>query len=131
MLHCHTVPDLDSLDAVDERLFQNAFANGPEHQAEQPPLEVLAFAHNDDINIGCAISMTHEGVGVAGRASPYVRVSRRESDVFGVGPVVVQAFPDAAGAFGDVSLRAAQLMHLEIFVGAVVEELRAARPEVG
>ena len=43
----------------------------------------------------------------------------------------VQAFPDAARAFRDVGLRAAPVMHLEVLVGAVAKELRAARPEVG
>jgi hypothetical protein len=43
----------------------------------------------------------------------------------------VQAFPDAARAFGDVGLQAASAMHFEVLVGAVAKELRAARPEVG
>jgi hypothetical protein len=63
--------------------------------------------------------MAREGVGVAGCASPDVGVGRGEYDVVGVGPVVVQAFPDAARTFGDVSLRAAQLMHFEVSVGAI------------
>jgi hypothetical protein len=51
--------------------------------------------------------------------------------VVGIGPVVVQAFPDAARAFRDVGLRGATVMHLEVLVGAVAKKLRAARPEVG
>jgi hypothetical protein len=47
------------------------------------------------------------------------------------GPVVEQAFPDAARAFRDIGLRAAQVMHLHVFVGAVAEELRAPGAEVG
>jgi hypothetical protein len=43
----------------------------------------------------------------------------------------VQAFPDAAGSLGDVRLFEALVMHLEVLVGAVAKELRAARPEVG
>src|SRR5437867_11701758 len=43
----------------------------------------------------------------------------------------VQAFPGAAGALGDVGLFGALVMHLEVLVGAVAKELRAARPEVG
>src|SRR5262245_23112262 len=72
-----------------------------------------------------------EGVGVAGRASPRVGVGCREDDVVGIGPVVVQAFPDAARAFRDVGLRGATVMHLEVVVGAVAKKLRAARPKVG
>jgi len=49
----------------------------------------------------------------------------------GVGPVVVQAFPNAAGAFSDVGLTGALAMHLEVVVGAIAEQLRAAGPEVG
>ena len=60
-----------------------------------------------------------------------VEVGRGEHDVGGIGPVVVQAFPNAARAFRDIGLRAAEMMHLQIIVGAVAEEFRAARPEVG
>ena len=49
----------------------------------------------------------------------------------GIGPVVVQALPDAARAFGYVRLRAAPVIHLKVLVGAIAKELRAARPEVG
>jgi hypothetical protein len=68
---------------------------------------------------------------VAGRASPNIGVGRREDDVVGIGPVVVQAFPDAARAFRDIGVSAAKMMYLEVLVGAVAEQLRAARPEVG
>jgi len=43
----------------------------------------------------------------------------------------VQAFPDAARALSDVGIRGATVMHLEVPVGAVAKELRAARAEVG
>src|SRR5262245_36392755 len=43
----------------------------------------------------------------------------------------MQAFPDAARALGDVGLCEAALMHLEVLVGAVAEQLRAAGPEIG
>src|SRR5262245_4626713 len=43
----------------------------------------------------------------------------------------MQAFPDAARALGDVGLCGAALMHLEVLVGAVAEQLRAAGPEIG
>src|SRR5690242_5046288 len=75
--------------------------------------------------------MPREAVGVAGRATPGVGVSRREDDVVGIGPVVMQPFPDAARAFRHVGVRAAEVMHLEILIGAVAKQLRAARPEVG
>src|SRR4029077_16109838 len=105
--------------------------NGPEHQAEKPSLEVLAVAYDNHVDVGQAIGTTCEGVGVAGGASPRVGVGRRKDNMVGIGPVVVQAFPDAARAFRDVGLRGATVMHLEVLVGAVAKKLRAARPEVG
>src|SRR5580700_2609003 len=75
--------------------------------------------------------MTREGVGVTGCATPNVGVSRGEYNPIGVGPVIVKAFPDAARAFCYVSLGTAQLVHFEVFVGAVSKQLRAARSEVG
>jgi len=42
----------------------------------------------------------------------------------------VQAFPDAARAFGYVSLQPAVMVHLEVLVGVVAKELRAAWSEV-
>jgi hypothetical protein len=42
--------------------------------------------------------MARESIGVVGRASPHVGVGRREHDVVGIGPVVVQAFPNATRA---------------------------------
>ena len=125
------VPDLDSLDGVFKRLLQNSFADGSDHEAEQPSLEVLAVAYDDHVDVGQAVGATREVVGVAGRASPRVGVGRREDDVVGIGPVVMQAFPDAAGAFSDVGLRGAAVMHPEVLVRAVAKELRAARPEIG
>jgi hypothetical protein len=125
------IPGFDGLDGVFKRPFQNAPADGPEHQAEQPSLEVLAVAYDDHVNVGRAVGLTREGVGVARCASPNVGVGRREDDAIGIGPVVVQAFPDAARAFRDIGMRAVPVMHLEVLVGAVSKELRAARPEVG
>jgi hypothetical protein len=81
--------------------------DGPEHEAEQPSLEVLAFAYNDHVNVGRAVGLTCEGIGVARLASPHVGVGRREDDAVRIGPVVVQAFPNAARAFRDVALRGA------------------------
>src|SRR3984893_4500835 len=98
------VPGFDGLDGVFECPFQNAPADGPEHEAKPPPLEVLAIAYDDHVNVGRTVGLTREGVGVARRASPHVGVGRLEDDAVGIGPVVVQAFPDAARAFGDVGL---------------------------
>ena len=43
----------------------------------------------------------------------------------------MQPFPNTTRAFGDVSLPTTKMVDLEIVVGAVAEEFRAARPEVG
>ncbi len=102
------VPGFDGLDGVLKCLFQNAPADGPEHQAKYPSLEVLTVSYDDHVNVGRAVGPTREGVGVARRASPSVGIGRREHDAVGIRPVVVQAFPDAARAFGDVGLRRAR-----------------------
>src|ERR1700733_2942088 len=75
--------------------------------------------------------MARKRIGVAGGASPHIGVCRRENDVFRIRPVLVQALPDSARAFRDVSLRAVPLMHLKVLIRAVAKEPRAARPEVG
>jgi len=90
--------------AVYEGSFQNTLADGSEHQAEQPSLEILALANDVHINVGSAVRMAREVVGVAGCSSPHVGVCCREDDVVRIGPVVVQALPDAAGAFSYVGL---------------------------
>ena len=77
----HAVSGFDGLDAVCKRLFQNIPADGTEHGAEQDPVEILAFAYDNHVNVGGAIGTTREGVSVAGSASPRVRVGRREDDV--------------------------------------------------
>src|SRR5208283_758364 len=117
-------------DGVYKRLFQNALADGSNNEAEQPSLEVFALAYHDHVNVGQAVGPTLEGVGVARCASPRVGIGRRKDDVVGMGPVVVQAFPDAARAFRDVGLGGAAVIHLEVLVGAVPKQLPAARPEV-
>src|SRR5947199_1028321 len=66
------VPGFDSLDGVFERPFQDTPADGPEHEAEHPSLEVLAVAHDDHVNVGRAVGLRREGVGVTGRTPPYV-----------------------------------------------------------
>src|SRR5262245_10967666 len=90
----HAVAGFDGLDRVFKRLFQNALADCPDHEAEQLSLQVLAVAYDDHVNVGLAVGPTSEGVGMTRRASPQVGVGCREDDAVGVGPVVVQAFPD-------------------------------------
>ena len=97
-------PGLDRLDAVDERLLEHALADRPEHELEQPSLEVLALADDDVVDVGRAVGIARERVGVARGAAPGVRVGRRQDDAVGIGPVVVQALPDAARALRDVGL---------------------------
>src|SRR3954447_9448905 len=65
------------------------------------------------------------------RPAPQVGVGGLHDDAVRVGPVVAQALPHAAGALGDVSPVATPVVHLEVLVGAVAEQLRAAGPEVG
>src|SRR5215468_10374341 len=101
------VTGFDGLDAVFECLFQDALADGPEHQAEETTLEVLPVAYHNHINIGLAVWLSRESVCVTGRASPEVRVRRLEDDVVGIGPIVVQPLPNAARALRDVGLRTA------------------------
>src|SRR5581483_1604666 len=64
-------------------------------------------------------------------ASPGVGVGRREDDAVRVGPVVVQALPDALRAFFHVGLGGSLRVDLEVVVGAVAEDLRATGAEVG
>src|SRR5262245_28015356 len=124
------VPGLDGLDGVFKRFFQNQPADGPDYEAEQPPRQVFAVAHDHHIYVGCAVRLTGEGVGVARRATPHVGVDRGEDDATGIGPVVIQALPNPARAFRDVCMRATAEMHFEVRVGAVAKEIRATRPEL-
>ena len=93
--------------------------------------EVLAFAHDDDVDVGRSVGLRRQGVGVAGSAAKHIRVRRLDPDDVGIGPVVVQPLPGAAPALGDVGVVGALAMHLEGSIGAVSEDLRAARSEVG
>src|SRR5256885_15290582 len=119
-------PGLERLDGVSQRSSQDAPAEDPEADRERPSLEVLTVAYHDDVHPGRLVGPRRDGVGVAGAASPQVGVGGRHDDVVGIGPVVVQALPDAGGAFGDVGLAGALAVHLEVLVGTVAEELRAA-----
>jgi TetR/AcrR family transcriptional repressor of nem operon len=128
---CNSVPCFDGFDAVHKRFFQNSLADGPEHEAEQSALEVFAFAHDIQVDVGGAVRFTNEGVSVTRCASPQVGVGGCENDVVGVGPIVVQALPDAARTLRYVGLGTPLLMNFQVLVGTVAEELRAAGPEVG
>jgi hypothetical protein len=57
---------------------------------------------DDVVDVGRAVGLTGEGVGVAGRTTPHVGVGRCEDDVVGIGPVAVKAFLNAARALGHV-----------------------------
>jgi hypothetical protein len=92
---------------------------------------LLPVAYDDYVNVGQTVGTTGEGIGVPGCASPSVGVGRREDDVHGIGPVVMQTFPNSVRTFGDVGLGVSAMVHLEILVGAVAKDLRAAGPEIG
>src|SRR4051794_26836215 len=98
------VAGFNGFDGVFERFFQNSSADGPEDEAEQPPLEVLALTYDNHVNVGRAVGLRLEGVGVARRAAPHIGVDRCENDAVGIGPVVKQALPDSARAFRDIGL---------------------------
>ena len=53
-----------------------------------------------------------------------------QDDAVGIGPVVVQALPDAARALRDIGFVGTFVVHLEVAVGAVAKDLRAVRTEV-
>ena len=87
----------DGFDAVLERRFQNGSADGSQHEAEHPSFEILALAHDHDVNVGCVIGLTREGVSVAGSVSPH----------------------------RNIGLCSSAVMHLEIFVGAVAKQFQS------
>jgi hypothetical protein len=82
------------------------------------------------VDVGATVGQSCERVRVTGVAAPGVGVDGLHSDVAGVGPVVVKAFPHTAGAFPDVSVPRALAVHLQVVIGAPAEYLRAARAKV-
>src|SRR5581483_676885 len=100
-------------------------------ETEESSLEVFTVAYDHDVNISRAVRVTREGVGMAGRAAPDIRVGGCEHHAIGIGPIVVQAFPYAPGAFSNISLRATARMHLQVLVRTVGKQLRAAGAEIG
>ena len=121
---------LDRLDGLLERARQDTLADHPDNDGEHPSLEVLALADDDDVHVGRPVVVLRQGVAVPRMASPDVGVGCCQDDMVGIGPVVVQALPDAARALRHVGMTRTLPVHLEVVVGAVAEQLRAARPEV-
>ena len=110
---------------------EDGIADDTDHNGEQSAREVLAFANDDDVDVGPAIRAARERVHVARAATPDVGVRRRQHNMSWVRPVVAQAFPDSVRAFGDIGFGGALMVHDELVVGAVGEQLCSARPEVG
>jgi hypothetical protein len=85
------------------------------------PLRFLPSGH-DLVDVGAAVGLGGEDVEVAGSAAPHVGVGVGDHDAGRVGPVVVQPFPHPAGAFGDVGVGGAAVVHLQVLVLAVGED---------
>src|SRR5258705_12530239 len=92
------VPRFDSLDRVFEGPLQHAPPDRSEHETERTSLQVLALPNDNHVNIGRAIWLRREGVGVARRPAPDVGVGRRQDDAVEIGTIVVQTFPKSAKA---------------------------------
>src|SRR5262249_48878183 len=104
--------------------------DGLKHDFKQFSLQRLALAYDVEVNVGRAIGISREVVSVTRRPAPGVGVCRSEHNVIGVGPIIMQALPDAARSFRDVRIRAAEVMHLKVIVRAVAEQLSTAGPEI-
>src|SRR5690242_20480056 len=117
----HSVAGFNGLDRILKRFFEYPLADGPDYEPEEPTPEVLAFPDNVHVNVRRAIAVFGEVVSVAGRPAPQIRVRRREDHVVRIGPVVVQAFPDAARPFRDIRLGVAAVMDSKVLVRAVTK----------
>src|ERR1700729_4310496 len=122
---------VDRLDRRRESLLQQVFAARAEGEREPVTLEVLALADDLDIGLGTPVGLGCERVSPSGLAAPGVRVGRGQDDPAGIGPVVVQGLPYAAGALSDVSFGRALAEDLEVTVGTVAPDLCAALAEIG
>jgi hypothetical protein len=58
------VPSFDGPDGLIQCLLKDALADGPEHDAEEPSLEVLAVAYDDHVLIGGPVGLGRECVGL-------------------------------------------------------------------
>src|SRR6267378_4902743 len=125
------VPRFDSLDRVFEGPLQHAPPDRSEYETEHSSLQVLALPNDDHVNIGRAIWLTREGVGVARRPAPDVGVGRRQDDAVEIGPIVVQAFPNPARALRDVGSGVTPTIHLEVLIGAIAKKFRTTWSEFG
>src|SRR5258705_13121463 len=96
--HSRAAAGLDGLDAGGERLAKDACADDSQHARKRPAPEVFALANYEDVDDGRSIGLAPEGVVVARGTAPQVGVGGGELDVVEIGPVVMQAFPDAARA---------------------------------
>ena len=94
----------DGLNGVSKCLFQNAPADGPEHEAERPPFEVLALAYHNGVDIGRSVGSAGEGVDVPRATAPRVGVGSLHDHAVAIRPVVVKALPDAARTLRHVRL---------------------------
>src|SRR5713101_7800257 len=111
--------------ASSTRSCRRSRARGP-----APTLEVFAVANHDGVEIGLSVGSAREAVRVAGAAAPNVGVGGLHHDAAAIGPIVMEPLPDATRAFGDVRVRRAAVMHLEVLVRTVAKDLRAARSKV-
>src|ERR1700759_3426228 len=118
-------PRLDRLDRSVEGFFEPALADRVEDDAEEPPFQGLAVTDDGVIDLGLAVRLSGEHVGVARLAAPGVRIGGGE-DAIRIRPVVVEALPDAAGALGDIGFGRPLAVHFQVAVGAVFEDLRPA-----
>ena len=71
------VPRFDSLDRIFEGPLQHTPPDRSEYETEHSSPQVLALPNDDHVNIGRAIWLTREGVGVARRPAPDIGVGRR------------------------------------------------------
>jgi hypothetical protein len=71
------ISGFDGRDRIVKCPSQDALADGPQHEAEGPPSEVLALAHHDGIHISRPVGPPREGV-----TCPELPPHRLESVVF-------------------------------------------------
>ena len=123
------VSGLDGLDGLPQP--SHAFAEEREHDPDDPPLDVLAVAHNDDVDVGCPVGPAREGVGTP-EAPPQVLESVVVMTTrLGSDQSLRELFPDTARALRDVGVGRALVMDLEVVIGAAAKQFERPGPEVG